>query len=257
MTLKSARIMLANDDGVYAPGLHMLHNCITELCDDVWVVAPLNEQSGAGHSLSMQRPLRIQEIEERRYSVDGTPTDSVVLGVTEVLKDKKPDFVFSGINYGRNVADHVTYSGTVAAAMEAVILGIPSIAISLEVNRKEGPPAWETVLQHLPGVITKVCGTTWDKNVFLNINFPNRYPDQVKGIKIVSQGSRRANKPPLSREDPFGKTYYWIDMFDQMDPNPDTDIACLREGYITVTPLSINLTHHKSLSFFEGLIHGD
>lgn len=256
MSLKSSRILLANDDGIYAPGLHMLHECIVELCDDVWVVAPLSEQSGAGHSLSMQRPLRIKEIEDRKYSVDGTPTDCVVLGITEVLKDKKPDFVFSGINYGRNVADHVTYSGTVAAAMEAVILGIPSIALSLEVDHKHGYPAWETVIYHLPSILEKVCTQSWDKNVFLNINFPNLPADQVKGVRVVSQGSRRTNRPPLTREDPFGKTYYWIDVFDQRDTNPDTDIASLRDGYITITPLSVNLTHGDSLTFFEEMIHG-
>lgn len=257
MTLKTSRIMLANDDGIFAPGLHMLHECISELSDDVWVVAPASEQSGAGHSLSMQRPLRIKQVEDRKFSVDGTPTDCVVLGITEVLKDKKPDFVFSGINYGRNVADHVTYSGTVAAAMEALILGIPSIAVSLEVSHKHGYPAWDTVKAHLPSILEKVCATSWDTNVFLNINFPNLPADQVKGVKIVSQGSRRTNKPPLSREDPFGKTYYWIDVFDQKDDNPETDIASLSDGYITVTPLSVNLTHQSSLSFFKDVINGN
>lgn len=245
-SLKEARVLLSNDDGAYAAGIHILEQILERIFDDIWVAAPTYEQSGAGHSLTIHRPLRIKQLNEKRFAIDGTPTDCVLLAVCEVLKDKRPDLIISGINYGRNVADHITYSGTVAAAMEATLLGIPSIAISLEVSQSH-KPRWENVETYLPQLIQKLPHLSWPPDVFLNVNFPDKPLDDIKGFKITQQGRRHLSNPPIKRDDPFGIPYYWLDVLQREPFAHHTDLDALIEGWITVTPLHVNLTHYPTI----------
>src|SRR5262245_62444309 len=173
------RILLTNDDGIDSPGLHALRQIAAQLSDDVWVVAPETNQSGASHSLSLHEPLRMRAIDERAFAVRGTPTDSVIMGVRHVLKAKPPDLVLSGVNRGANMAEDVTYSGTIAGAMEGTVLGIRSIALSQATNfdRSGKSTKWGTALRHGPPLIRRLLETGWPQNVLLNVNFPDREPD--------------------------------------------------------------------------------
>ena len=169
INLKTARILISNDDGVDAPGIALLEKIARTLSDDVWVVAPEREQSGAGHSLSLHKPLRLRKVAERRFAVDGTPTDAVLVGVMEVMKDKRPDLMLSGINRGSNLAEDVTYSGTVAAAMEATLLEIPSIAFSNQLN---GEANWDVPAKYTAEIIEALAKTTIPHDRLINVNFP-------------------------------------------------------------------------------------
>ena len=242
------RILVTNDDGIHAPGLKILEKIARRLSKDVWVVAPSQEQSGAGHSLSLSRPLRIQRHSQRRYSVDGTPTDCVLMAVRKILPKKKPNLVLSGINYGGNLGEDVTYSGTVAAAMEGLLLGIPSIALSQMITRPH-PPKWSTALHFAPSIIQQLLTTGWRKHILININFPDAIVSSVKGIRVASQGFRSVSGDKVTENhDPRGKPYYWIgpqlchDCF-----TPNTDLDAIARNYIALTPLHIDLTHTESL----------
>lgn len=250
---QNARILLSNDDGVHAPGIKLLERIARTLCQDVWIVAPDAEQSGAAHSVTLNRPLRIHQIEEKRFSVDGTPTDCMVLGILKIMKDYRPDLMLSGINNGSNFAEDVTYSGTVAAAMEATLLGIPAIALSqAHVN---GKPNWHTAEVHAPQVIKKLLQLTWPKNVLININFPSVPHDEVKGVRVVRQGLRQEGLAEELREwhDPYGRPYYWLlgALREENFNEKDTDISVIRDGWITVTPLHLDLTHYETLKKLE------
>src|SRR5262245_15828329 len=169
------RILITNDDGVDSPGLHALREIAGQLSDDVWVVAPETNQSGASHSLSLHEPLRMRRIDERAFAVRGTPTDSVIMGVRHVLKNKPPDLVLSGINRGANMAEDVTYSGTIAGAFEGTILGIRSIALSQAFGFESGKSIrWQTALAHAPGLLRKLLALEWPPSSVININFPDR-----------------------------------------------------------------------------------
>lgn len=245
--LRESRILLTNDDGIHAPGLKALEEIANQLSDDVWVVAPDTEQSGASHSLTLHEPLRIRELSEKRFSVLGTPTDSVVMAVHQIMKDNRPHLVLSGVNRGANVADDVTYSGTVAGAMEGTVLGIPSIALSQtygwEKKRKNVP--WETAIAHGPDLIARLWDLGWPDHVLLNINFPDRQPDDLSGIELTRQGKRDASTLKIiEREDGRGIPYYWLGFQppDVFAPAPGTDRHALWHGRISITPLHMNLT---------------
>lgn len=247
--LKGLRILVSNDDGINAPGIKVLERIARTISDDVWVVAPETEQSGVAHSLTLHEPLRIRKISGKRYAVRGTPTDCVLLAVKEILpkKGKKFSLVLSGINRGVNLAEDVTYSGTVAATMEGTLLQIPSIAFSLDVTEKK-KEQWETVEQHAPALIRKLLKINWPDDTLLNLNFPELPADKIKGVKVAPLGRRQINEKLVKRLDPKGRPYYWIgapikDDFDR----PGVDIVWLNEGYITVTPLSIDLTNFKMM----------
>lgn len=251
--LSRARILISNDDGINAPGIKVLERVARTLSDDVWVVAPDTEQSAAGHSLTIRRPLRIRQVSERHFSVDGTPTDAVLLGVNKVLADKKPDLVLSGINRGANMGDDVTYSGTVAAAMEATILGIPSIALS-QFLRPDQPVHWSTAEHWAPQVIRTVCSVGWGKNVLMNINFPDVLPAQVGGVEVVRQGKRKIGDQLIERHDPRGEPYVWIGAQRAEDPGEQgTDIEAVLRGQVTVTPLCVDLTHGQTMAALKSL----
>ena len=243
----SLRILLSNDDGIHAPGLKALEKIAHSLSDDVWVVAPATEQSGAGHSLTLNRPLRLHKLSDKRFYVDGTPTDCVLMAIEELMDEKKPDLILSGINNGSNVGDDVTYSGTVAAAMEGTSFGIPSIALSQEI--KSGHPAkWQTALDHAPAIIQKLMETGWPKNVLINLNFPDVITQSVMGIEVVGQGFRPPYKSIIKSVDPRGNHYYWLGPIpERMDLGEPSDLTALRDHKIAITPLHLDLTHSKTL----------
>src|SRR5579863_10225718 len=171
LDLAAARILISNDDGINAPGLKLLAKVARALCPDVWVVAPETEQSGASHSLTITRPLRIRRLNPRRYAVDGTPTDCVLLAVNAIMKDKRPTLLLSGINAGANLGEDISYSGTVAAAMEATLLEIPAIAFSQHYESRRAIP-WKTAEAHAAAVIRRLTASPWPRNTLINVNFP-------------------------------------------------------------------------------------
>ena len=241
--LSKARILVTNDDGIHAPGLDALVEIASQLSSDVWVVAPEVNQSGAGHSLSLSRPIRCRAVSEAKYAIEGTPTDCVLFAVKHLLKDRKPHVVFSGVNRGNNIADDVTYSGTIAAAMEGCLLGLPSIAFS-QAYVRDHPVKWGTATHHGAAVARRVLTVDWPQNVLLNINFPDVVAGSVKGVRVTHQGTRGFGGYIVERLDPRGGTYYWIGYQPQeSEIDEASDIAAIRTGHISVTPLHLDLTH--------------
>lgn len=247
------RILLSNDDGILGPGLAILEKIARTLTDDVWVVAPELDQSGASHSLTLRDPLRIREISPKKFAVNGTPTDCIMIGVNHIMKNLKPDVVLSGVNYGANLAEDITYSGTVAAAMEATLFGIPAIALSQVVNY--GHPAhWATAEHHAPIILKQLLGQSFGENILININFPNAPLTDIKGIRLTTQGQRHIEDELEERTDPRGKKYYWIGAINYNGiGDRGTDLEAIAQTYISVTPLTLNLTHHQTLEKLENV----
>lgn len=240
------RILLTNDDGIDAPGLHALRQIASELSDDVWVVAPERNQSGAGHSLTLHEPLRMRELDPRAFAVTGTPTDCVIMAVRHILTDKAPTLVLSGVNRGANLAEDVTYSGTIAGAFEGTTLGIRSIALSLAYGIEPGKGLrWETAIAHAPALIRKLLALKWDAWSLMNVNFPDCDPDKVAGIKVTEQGRRDPGMLAIDeRQDTWGTPYYWLAFKRRRSNAPDgSDLAAIYANQISVTPLYLNLTH--------------
>ncbi|HWK43088.1 MAG TPA: 5'/3'-nucleotidase SurE [Stellaceae bacterium] len=245
--LAKARILLSNDDGIGAPGLEVLERVAKTLSDDVWVVAPEQEQSGAGHSLTLRRPLRIRQLGPKRFAVDGTPTDCVLLAVNKIMRDARPTLVLSGVNRGGNMGEDMTYSGTVAAAMEGTQLDVPSIALSLHIANG-GEPKWATAEQHAPEVIRRLVASPWPYNTLINVNFPDVEAADVAGIEVGRQGRRKLGDNLVEAIDPRGQPYYWIGPMRDIDATrPGTDIAVVNAGKISVTPVFLDLTHVAAL----------
>lgn len=246
------RILLTNDDGVNARGLQVLEAIARTLSDDLWVVAPAEEQSGAGHSLTLTRPLRLRRLGERRFCVTGTPTDSVMMAIAKVMKDCPPDLILSGVNRGANLAEDVTYSGTVSAAMEGALAGVRSIALS-QVYAREGAgddvsfaaaQAWgERVLRPL-------LGLTLPPRTLVNVNFPALAPERIRGVRVVAQGFRDYGRLRIvSNRDPRGFEYHWFGLAPTVEtPAHATDLEAIADGYVAVTPLQLDLTHRESLA---------
>lgn len=239
------RILITNDDGIHAPGLIAAEKIARALTDDVWIVAPETEQSGASHSLTLALPLRLREIDARRFAVTGTPTDCVMMACAHVMKDAQPTLILSGVNRGSNLADDVTYSGTIAGAMEGCALGIPSIAMSQAYGfEPHSDIRWNCGETHGPGLIRKLVEIGWPKDVLMNVNFPDRAPDDVAGTEITAQGKRDLQTAALERRvDARGFPYFWIG-FKRVRSNPHegTDLRAIYDGRISVTPLHLNLT---------------
>ncbi|MEA1013134.1 5'/3'-nucleotidase SurE [Sphingosinicella sp. LY1275] len=245
------RILLTNDDGVNATGLKILEKIARLFSDDIWIVAPSEEQSGAGHSLTLTLPVRLRKLGERRFCVTGTPTDSVMMAIAHVMKDNKPDLVLSGVNRGANLGEDVTYSGTVSAAMEGALAGIPSIALSQSYAREgmgdtvpfAAAEAWaERVLR--PLIETPMAPRT-----LVNVNFPALPPDDVRGIRVCQQGLRDYGRLQLvQRTDTRGYDYFWFGLGPMIQtPGHSTDLEAVADGYVAVTPLHLDLTHGPSL----------
>lgn len=245
------RILVTNDDGINAPGLVALEAIAAELSDDVWVVAPAEEQSGAGHSLTLSQPVRLREIGPRRYSVRGTPTDCVMLALGAVLTEHKPDLILSGVNRGGNLAEDVTYSGTVSAAMEGCLAGIRSIALSqVMMNYVAGQEDFSTATTHGAEIVSRISAVEWPEGMLVNINFPPVTADQVRGVRVTEQGFRDyGNIHLVKRTDPRGFPYYWHGFGkEKADPGHRTDLQAMHEACISVTPLHLDMTHYASLA---------
>jgi 5'-nucleotidase len=243
------RILVTNDDGIHAPGLKTLEKIAKALSKDVWVVAPEFEQSGASHSLTLTLPLRIRRINRRKFAVRGTPTDCVMLALKTIMTVGPPDLILSGVNRGGNLAEDVTYSGTIAAAMEGTLLGVPSIALS-QVFTAGHPVKWATAEQHGPKVIRRLLKAGWPEGVLLNVNFPDVLHDRVSGVEMAVQGHRNLAELHIDdRIDARGVPYYWIGFRRQQDEQPgmDTDLGVITAGGIAVTPLQLDLTHGRTL----------
>jgi 5'-nucleotidase len=241
--LAKARILVTNDDGIHAPGLDALEEIANELSSDVWIVAPEHNQSGAGHSLSITHPIRARQVNETKFAVEGTPTDCVLFAVKHLLKDRKPAVVLSGVNRGTNLADDVTYSGTIAGAMEGCLLSIPSIAFSQAFTHPH-PVKWGTATHHGADVARRILAMDLPRNVFVNVNFPDVVAASVKGARVTRQGVRGFGGYIVERTDPRGGSYYWIAYAPgEHEVDDQADISAVREGYVSVTPLHLDLTH--------------
>jgi 5'-nucleotidase len=254
------RILLTNDDGIHAEGLATLERIARRLCDDVWVAAPEHEQSGASRALTLSEPLRVRKLDARRFAISGTPTDCVMLGIEELLKDRRPDLVLSGVNRGHNTAEDVTMSGTVAGAIQGMALGVPAIALSqsLAVFRDDEVAHYETAEAFGPGIIERLLEAGWPKDVVLNINFPNRPPQDVEAVEVTRQGFRDIhNMRAEKRTDLRGRDYYWMG-FTHRRPEvaEGTDLAAVLAGRISVTPLHIDLTHMPTVHALKAVLGG-
>ena len=249
------RILITNDDGIHAPGLKVCEEIARALSDDVWVVAPETDQSGVSHSLSLNDPLRLRKISDRHFAVKGTPTDCVIMGVRHIL-DAPPDLILSGVNRGQNAAEDVTYSGTVAGAIEGTVLGFPSIALSqaygLETRQN---PHWTNAREHGPKVIRRIIETGIPSGVMVNVNFPDCAPGEVKGIAVSAQGRRDQDLLRIdARHDGRGNPYFWIAFARKERPAPPqgTDLAALANRRIAVTPLRLDLTDEPFMTQLAG-----
>lgn len=241
------RILCTNDDGIHAPGLVVVEEIARALSDDVWVVAPELDQSGVSHSLSLNDPLRLREVGPRHFAVRGTPTDCVIMGARHILGGTPPDVVLSGVNKGRNVAEDVVYSGTIAGALEGTILGLPSFALSQEFSvETRDRPLWDTARRFGPDILRKVLAAGVPKNTVVNVNFPSCAPDEVRGIRVTRQGKRNLGFLRIDeRRDGRNNPYFWIGFERaamQELPDEGTDLAALREYYVSVTPLKLDRT---------------
>jgi 5'/3'-nucleotidase SurE len=244
------RILVTNDDGIHAPGLGVAEQMAREISDDVWVVAPETEQSGASHSLTLSAPLRLRKIDDRRFAVSGTPTDCVMMAALHILKAQPPELVLSGINWGSNLADDVTYSGTIAGAMEGCALNIPSIALSQaseEYAREKID--WSPGAVHGPALIRKLMAAGWPGGTLMNINFPGCAAADVKGVVLAPQGRYDLQSTEIDeRFDARSRPYYWIGLRRRKAvPPADSDLGAVYADRIAVTPLHMNLTDADAL----------
>lgn len=250
------RILLTNDDGYHAPGMAVLEAIGRQLSDDIWVCAPAEEQSGAGHSLTLSRPVRVRQHGERRWSCTGTPTDSVMMAVGRLMPEP-PDLVLSGVNRGANLGDDVTYSGTVSAAIEGALSGVPAIALS-QVYAREGlgdsvpfavAEAWGA------RVLRPLLDRAMPPRTLININFPAIPPDDVKGVRVTRQGFHDYGRGTIVEGvDPRGYPYFWFGLHGiEHSPGRDSDLEAIDDGYISVTPLQLDLTHDASLAALRGV----
>lgn len=245
------RILLTNDDGYNAPGLFVLEKIAAKLSDDIWVVAPSEEQSGAGHSLTLTRPVRLRQHAEKRFSVTGTPTDAVTMALRKVLPGP-PDLILSGVNRGANLGDDVTYSGTVSAAIEGALAGIRSIALS-QVYSKEGMAdavPFDAAEEWGEKVLRPLIDTPFAPRTLINVNFPPLRGEEVKGIRVVRQGFHDyARGSLIENTDPRGYQYFWFGLHGiEHTSGHNTDLEAIDDGFVAVTPLHVDLTHDASIA---------
>jgi 5'-nucleotidase len=240
------RILITNDDGIFSEGIKLLARALSALAE-VTVVAPDREQSASGHALTLSRPLRMQQTEPNWYTVDGTPTDCVNLAVLWLLKDSPPDLVCSGINFGSNLGDDVTYSGTVSATFEGTLLGIPSVAFSQEVA--EGF-AWQPAVHFARMLVETLLATQTPKDLLLNVNVP---AGEIQGVSFTRLGRRVYKQSIVEKLDPRGRKYYWIAGTPQWEQAEGTDFEAISQGRISVTPLHLDLTYYPGLESLAAL----
>jgi 5'-nucleotidase len=244
------RILLTNDDGVHAPGLKVLEEIARQFSEDIWICAPSEEQSGAGHSLTLSRPVRLIKLGERRFAVSGTPTDAVMMALRKVM-DSPPDLILSGVNRGANLGDDITYSGTVSAAIEGALAGIRAIALS-QVYAREGlgdDVPFGAAREWGPRVLAPLIDAPLAERTLININFPALEPEKVKGIRVVRQGFHDYSRGSIVEgRDPRGYRYFWFGL-DPIEHTLDhgTDLEAIEDGYVAVTPLQLDLTHYSTI----------
>lgn len=245
------RILLTNDDGVNATGLRVLEEIARKLSDDIWIVAPAEEMSGAGHSLSLTTPVRLRRLADRRYCVTGTPTDSVMMALAHVMKDNPPDLILSGVNRGANLAEDVTYSGTVSAAMEGALAGVRSIALSQVYARTDEAAAigFDAASAWAEKVLKPIIDAPLPPRTLVNVNFPPLPAGDVKGIRVVDQGLRDYGRLQIiPGKDPRGFDYYWFGLGQTVKtPGAHTDVEAIANGFISVTPLHLDMTDRPSM----------
>ncbi len=236
------RILLTNDDGIHSDGLSKIEEALRAV-GDVYTVAPASEMSGASHSLTLSRPLRIRQIDERHWTVDGTPTDCVTLALHKILpREEWPDICISGINHGGNLGDDASYSGTVAGALEATILGVTGLAFSLVARENYD---FTNAAQFAVKIVRKVLAEGLPPGTLLNINMP---PGELRGVRVTRQGLKNARPIITEKIDPRGKAYYWIgeEVFPE-DTVEGTDYYAVKQGLVSVTPMRSDMTDHRSL----------
>lgn len=241
------RILITNDDGIHAPGIALLEAIARELSDDVWVIAPDHEKSGASHSISLHNPIRMRQLDDKRYQITGTPTDCVLMAVCELMTDGPPTVVLSGINSGANLAEDVSYSGTCAAAMEGTLLGARAIALS-QIRALDGQADFAPAARYAPGIIARLIeADDWPAGSFVNVNFPNAAPKAVSGVRLTVQGQR----PPGSfsidaRVDARHQPYFWVKIaYPPGNELPETDLHAIAQNAVSVTPIRMDFTDHE------------
>ena len=246
------RILIVNDDGIEAEGLKLLTELAREISEDVWVVAPDDERSGFSHSISMTVPIRVRKLDERRYSVKGTPTDCALLAIYDFMGEAKPTVLLSGINRGANLAEDITYSGTAAAAMEGALLGVRSIALS-QVFTIGGEAPWATARRFAPEILRQLLACDWEPGSFVNVNFPDCPPEAVKGLQVTTQGRRLPGSfRPVRRVDERNFPYYWIKLaYETGELEAGTDLAAIAENAISVTPMHLDLTSNTFRHYLD------
>ena len=252
------RVLITNDDGINAPGLAAIEKIARKISDDVWIVAPKEEQSGVGRSITLHRPLRLNYFGENRYSVAGTPADCIIMAVREILADKLPDIVLSGVNHGANIADDCLYSGTIGAALEASQYGIRSFALSQAVAFRSPDEVvhWDTAIKFAPQLINKLYETKSDTSIIYNLNFPNCSPENVNGFEVTHTGRYADAAFGLDkREDACMREYYWVN-FRQRGALKDekSDIQAIRDNKVSITPLKRDLSAKEEMDNITELL---
>jgi len=242
-----AVILVTNDDGVHAPGIIALYRAMKDI-GDAYIVAPDRERSAAGHSLTLHRPLKAEEIREKVFSVNGTPTDCVTLGINKLLP-QKPDLVVSGINRGANLGDDITYSGTVSAAIEGTIFGVPSIAFSLISDKTYH---YDTAIFFASKIVAYVLEHSLPYDTLLNVNIPNTHRNEIKGIKLTRQGKRIYENSIQETFNPWGEKYYWIGGGQTFwEHGDEADMEAVQQKYVSITPVHLDLTNHAALVYLR------
>ncbi|MEX2481764.1 MAG: 5'/3'-nucleotidase SurE [Gammaproteobacteria bacterium] len=250
------RILITNDDGIHAPGIELLESIAREISDDVWVVAPDAERSGAGHSVSLTLPIRMRQLGPKRYQIGGTPTDCVLMALWQFMTDTPPTIILSGINSGANLAEDVSYSGTIAAAMEGTLLGIRSIALS-QLRPPGGVVDFAPAARHAPDLIRRLIELDeWPTGSFINVNFPQCEAEEVTGIHLTNQGRRPPGAFSIdAREDPRNQSYFWVRIsYPDAKALAGTDLAAVAENAISVTPIRMDFTDHDWQSRLAGAL---
>jgi 5'-nucleotidase len=242
------RVLVTNDDGIDAPGLVSAVKIAKQFCDDVWVFAPAEEKSGASHSISLAHPMRLIERGEKEFALTGSPADCVMVATRSMLTDQLPDLVISGVNFGQNIAEDVTYSGTVAGAKEGTVMGIRSVALSQALSfggPEVAEPNFKISEKYAAQVIEKSLALDWPAGMLMNINFPDIALSDACDVRVTAQGRRDKMILQLEeRRDPRNKPYYWYDFTRQIStPTPGTDLEAIMQGDISITPLQMNHTH--------------
>ena len=256
MDLRGHRILLINDDGIHAPGIELLEKVVRRHCDDVWVVAPAEERSGASHAISMHDPIRMRQLDDRHFAIKGSPTDCALMGIYEIMPEP-PTLILSGINWGANLAEDVTMSGTVAGAIEAMAMGVPGIALS-QTTWPERENPYAPAEAFAPGIIRRLVEVGWPNDVIININFPSRPLEEITEVEVTRQGFRDvAVRHAEKRMDLRGREYYWVGFRqERSSPADGTDLKAVYESRISVTPLHIDLTHMATVNALKGVLGG-